>query len=171
MKLKTRKVNKSNYNGGRISKSNAELWSRRVKEYRLWSMGVLRIEIARQFNLTPKQVGEDIQAMVAFEPIEEVKKKIDAKSNEVIRTAFENVNKADTPHAARIGYLHIINEAIGRLSLIHGLERPQNNFNLYQTLNVENGDNKYGKWDSNRLREEFNRRRLRTGSGATAGGA
>jgi len=146
---------------GRTTKNNAALWSRRIREYRLWSMGVNKSEIAESFNITPKTVAEDLEAVAMLEPIEDMKRKIDANLKEVIRTCFEKVNADGIPENAKVGYIHEINEAVSRTARIHGLEKENNNFYLSQTINNLSGvENKYADWNSDRLQEEFGRRRL-----------
>lgn len=151
---------------GRTSTNNAVLWDRRIKEYRLWSMGVSKTEIARQFGIAVPTVLDDLDAVAMLEPVTNIKRKIDAHLSEVVRTCFEKVSQEDTPHNAKVGYIHEINEAASRLSRIHGLEKESNQIFLNQTINNLTGaENHYVKWSNDKLAEEFRRRRLQTSTG------
>jgi len=170
MKLKKNGIARKEYKPGRVTKTNKEMWDRRVKEYRLWSMGITKTEIARQFNLTYPAVTDDIKAVAALEPIVDIKEKIDASFNEIIRTAFEKINKEGIPEGAKVGYLHEINEAVSRRARIHGLDKGDS-YTINATTNILTGVNIYAKWDDSRLQEEFKRRRLTIKSSNNGEGA
>jgi len=170
MRLKKNGLPVKEHKPGRVTKTDKELWDRRVKEYRLWSMGVTKTEIARQFGITYPAVTNDVKAVAALEPIEDVKEKIDASFMEVIRTAFEKINKEGIPEGAKVGYLHEINEALSRRARINGLDKGDN-YTINATTNILTGVNIYAKWDDSRLQEEFKRRRLTIKSSNNGEGA
>jgi len=155
------------HTGGRKTASNEELWARRIKVLRLWSMGVTKVEIAHQFNLSTQAIDDDLAAMAMIEPADDAKKKIAGHLVEIIRKAFEKVNQDDITEASKIEYFKIITDACQKLSRLHGIERDTNIFNMSQTLNTISlaGANRYDKWNDDKLQAEFKRRRLEAGTG------
>jgi transcriptional regulator len=157
------------HTGGRKTASNEELWARRIKVLRLWSMGVTKSEIAHQFNLAPNAITSDLEAMAMIEPADEAKKKIAGHITEIIRKAFEKINQDDITESSKIEYFKIITDACQKLSRLHGIERDTNIVNLSQTLNTISvaGANRYDKWTDDKLQAEFKRRRLEAGTSDT----
>jgi hypothetical protein len=146
-------------NLGRASKNQAELMTRRLKEYELWVSGISICEIARQYNLSPVAVGNDVKAIANLEPYEDAKQRIDAQFKDLVRIIYNRITTDETvTHPQRAAYIHELNESLKTLARIHGLDKGDT-YNISST-NIITGVQIYDKWDDSRIQEEFKRRRL-----------
>ena len=147
--------------GGRKTKTDAELWERRIKAYKLWTSGITLHEGARSLCISATQFQIDIKAMAYIQPIQEVKARLDGGYLGLLKTCWDIINAPGSKTESRIAAIKEAREIISKSARLHGLERDAApTFNNSLTM-ISTGKTNYDSWDDNAVKAEFDRRRLK----------
>jgi hypothetical protein len=142
----------------RKSKSDAELWDRRLKEFQLWTQGISIREISRYFGIDEVVVGRDLKKIAMLDDVKEVKGRLNGILLNLCRRSYRRLAALPPDSHVATQWAKIILEVSDKLARLHGF--TQDNFVVNNTMIQNNVRNAYDGMTETELSEEWKRRKL-----------